>query len=30
MRYQNLDNDPRGDWTSGDLSVGPVVKEKGI
>ena len=27
-RYQNPDNDPRGDWTSGDLSVGPVVKEK--
>ena len=27
-RYSNPDNDPRGAWTSGDLSVGPVVKEK--
>lgn len=27
-RYQNPDNDPRGPWTSGDLSVGPVVLEK--
>ena len=27
-RYLNPDNDPRGAWTSGDLSVGPIVKEK--
>lgn len=27
-RYNNPDNDPRGLWTSGDLSVGPVVPEK--
>ena len=27
-RYSNPDNDPRGVWTSGDLSVGPVVNEK--
>ena len=27
-RYANPDNDPRGAWTSGDLSVGPVVAEK--
>ncbi|ODA16798.1 DNA methylase N-4 [Geobacillus thermoleovorans] len=27
-RYANLDNDPRGPWTSGDLSVGPPVPEK--
>jgi adenine-specific DNA-methyltransferase len=27
-RYKNLDNDPRGVWKSGDLSVGPVIKEK--
>ena len=27
-RYKNPDNDPRGPWTSGDLSVGPVIKEK--
>lgn len=27
-RYSNPDNDPRGPWTSGDLSVGPIVKEK--
>ena len=27
-RYQNPDNDPRGPWISGDLSVGPVVSEK--
>ena len=27
-RYKNLDNDPRGPWTSGDLSVGPIVQEK--
>ena len=27
-RYTNPDNDRRGVWTSGDLSVGPVVQEK--
>lgn len=27
-RYANLDNDPRGPWTSGDFSVGPRVEEK--
>lgn len=27
-RYKNPDNDPRGPWTSGDLSVGPVIEEK--
>lgn len=27
-RYANPDNDPRGVWTSGDLSVGPAVTEK--
>jgi len=27
-RYSNPDNDPRGPWTSTDLSVGPVVEEK--
>ena len=27
-RYANPDNDPRGPWTSGDLSVGPVIIEK--
>lgn len=26
-RYKNLDNDPRGVWKSGDLSVGPAVRE---
>lgn len=26
-RYKNPDNDPRGAWKSGDLSVGPAVKE---
>ncbi len=26
--YKNPDNDERGLWTSGDLSVGPVIKEK--
>lgn len=26
-RYKNPDNDPRGAWTSGDLSVGPRVEE---
>ena len=25
-RYTNLDNDSRGPWTSGDLSVGPAVE----
>lgn len=25
-RYSNPDNDPRGPWKSGDLSVGPAVK----
>jgi adenine-specific DNA-methyltransferase len=27
-RYTNPDNDARGPWTSGDLSVGPVVESK--
>lgn len=27
-RYANPDNDPRGVWTSGDLSVGPAITEK--
>jgi adenine-specific DNA-methyltransferase len=27
-RYKNPDNDPRGPWTSGDLSVGPIIQEK--
>ena len=27
-RYSNPDNDSRGVWTSGDLSVGPVVHDK--
>ena len=27
-RYSNPDNDPRGPWTSGDLSVGPAIQEK--
>ncbi len=27
-RYSNPDNDPRGSWTSGDLSVGPIIEEK--
>ena len=27
-RYANPDNDPRGPWTSGDLSVGPVIADK--
>ena len=26
--YSNPDNDPRGDWMSDNLSVGPVIKEK--
>lgn len=25
-RYSNKDNDPRGPWTSGDLSVGPAIQ----
>ena len=27
-RYANPDNDPRGVWTSSDMTVGPVVKDK--
>ena len=27
-RYSNPDNDPRGDWKSSDLSVGPRVESK--
>lgn len=27
-RYSNPDNDPRGLWTSGDLSVGPAVESR--
>lgn len=27
-RYKNPDNDPRGVWTSGDLSVGPRIENK--
>lgn len=27
-RYSNPDNDIRGPWTSGDLSVGPVIESK--
>lgn len=27
-RYSNPDNDPRGPWTSGDLSVGPRVENR--
>ncbi|MCR5833114.1 MAG: site-specific DNA-methyltransferase [Selenomonadaceae bacterium] len=27
-RYKNPDNDPRGTWTSSDLSVGPVIEDK--
>ena len=26
--YKNLDNDPRGVWTSSDMTVGPVITEK--
>ncbi|SFM82426.1 adenine-specific DNA-methyltransferase [Algoriella xinjiangensis] len=26
--YKNLDNDHRGPWTSGDLSVGPIIESK--
>ena len=25
-RYKNLDNDPRGPWSSSDLSVGPAIQ----
>jgi len=27
-RYKNLDNDPRGPWTSSDMTVGPVITSK--
>jgi adenine-specific DNA-methyltransferase len=27
-RYSNPDNDCRGDWTSSDMTVGPVIEEK--
>ena len=27
-RYSNPDDDPRGAWKPGDLSVGPIVREK--
>lgn len=27
-RYSNPDNDPRGEWKSSDLSVGPAIPEK--
>lgn len=27
-RYSNPDNDPRGPWTSSDMTVGPVIREK--
>lgn len=27
-RYSNPDDDPRGPWTSGDLSVGPAIESK--
>jgi adenine-specific DNA-methyltransferase len=27
-RYKNLDNDPRGVWTSSDMTVGPAIEEK--
>lgn len=26
--YKNLDNDPRGPWTSADCTVGPAIEEK--
>lgn len=26
-RYQNPDNDPRGPWSSSDISVGPAIQE---
>ena len=28
LRYSNPDNDPRGNWKSSDLSVGPAIAEK--
>lgn len=27
-RYNNPDNDPRGPWTSSDMTVGPEIKDK--
>lgn len=27
LRYKNIDNDPRGEWTSGDISVGRVTEK---
>ncbi len=27
-RYSNPDNDPRGPWTSSDMTVGPAIQEK--
>ena len=27
-RYKNPDNDPRGDWASGGIDVGPIIPEK--
>lgn len=27
-RYSNPDNDPRGEWTSSDMTVGPEIKDK--
>ncbi|HTO35334.1 MAG TPA: DNA methyltransferase, partial [Flavobacterium sp.] len=27
-RYNNPDNDPRGNWTSSDMTVGPAIQEK--
>jgi len=27
-RYKNIDNDPRGPWTSSDMTVGPVISNK--
>lgn len=27
-RYSNPDNDPRGKWTSADMTVGPIVQDK--
>ena len=27
LRYKNVDNDPRGEWTSGDISVGRVTEK---
>ena len=28
LRYSNPDNDPRGEWKSSDLSVGPAIEDK--